>query len=385
MELIKVGVIGSGFMGVAHIEALRRIGGIEIVAIASDDLPKARSLAAQFEIPQIFEDWKKIIENDQVQVIHNCTPNHLHFDINKQAIQAGKHIISEKPLTVTAKESAELLKLLEKQPVVHAINFNYRMYPLMQQARAMVSNGEVGEIYLIHGHYLQDWLYYATDYNWRLEPELSGNSRAVADIGSHWCDLVQFISGLKIKRLCANLSTIHKTRHKPKHALESFKNKEQRAETDIELLKITTEDAASVLIELENGAQGVFTVSQISAGRKNRFWFEIDGSKKALSWNQEEPNQLWIGYRDKANEILIKDPSLMAEKARTFAHYPGGHPEGYPDGFKNLFARVYEFIRQGKNPAKDLTDFPTFVDGHIENRMVEAVLESNKKQKWVDV
>lgn len=385
MESIKTAVIGSGFMGAAHIEALRRIGGSEIRAIVSDDLPRANQLSSQFNIPLVLNDWRKIMDDGDIQVIHNCTPNHLHFEINKAAILAGKHVISEKPLTMTSRESAELIAHLKNRALVHAINFNYRMYPLIQQARSMVSRGELGDIYLAQGHYLQDWLFYASDYNWRLESGLSGQSRAVADIGSHWCDLVQFITGKRIQGLFARLKTIHPLRHKPKSAIETFKGKEQGQSADFEKIPIDTEDVASVIFELDNGAQGVFTVSQVSAGRKNHFWFEIDGSRKALSWNQEEPNQLWIGYRDKANEVLIKDPALLDEQARPFAHYPGGHPEGYPDGPKNLFARVYDFIRRGNDPHHDKTDFPTFEDGHWENKIVEAILDSHRKKQWVEM
>lgn len=385
MDSIKTAIIGSGFMGSAHIEALRRIGGVDIVAIASDDEPRARELANQFNISHVFQDWKKLIENKNIQAVHNCTPNHLHFEINQACILAGKHIISEKPLTISAIESQQLLDLLKKNPVVNAINFNYRMYPLIQHAKACVSKGELGDIFHVHGHYLQDWLFYQTDYNWRLETALSGSSRAIADIGSHWCDLIQFITGLKIKRVFADLTTIHETRHKPKTAVETFKGKEQLAASEYDNVEIKTEDVGSVLFHFENGAKGVFNVSQVSAGRKNQLWFEIDGSKKAISWNQEEPNQLWFGYREKPNEILIKDPSLLHETARAFAHYPGGHPEGYPDGPKNLFVLFYDFIRQGKNPLTDSTEFPTFADGHAENKIVEAVMKSNQNQRWIEI
>ncbi len=249
----------------------------------------------------------------------------------------------------------------------------------------MVGKGELGEIYLVHGHYLQDWLYYNTDYNWRLETEISGASRAVADIGSHWCDLVQFITGLKIKSVFADLITIHQTRKKSKKVVETFKGKEEAAAQEYEEMPIKTEDAGVVMLQFDNGARGVFTVSQVSAGRKNREWFEIDGSKKAMAWDQEEPNQLWVGYRERPNEIIIKDPSLLDETARKYAHYPGGHPEGYPDGPKNLFMNVYNFIRAGKDPRKDQPDFPTFADGHWENKIIEAVLKSNEAKKWVEI
>ncbi len=385
MQTIKTAVIGTGFIGPAHIEALQRVGGIEVVAIASREVERAKALAERYGISKVYDGWKEVIADQAVQVVHNCTPNNLHFEINKAAILAGKHIVSEKPLTMTSKESAELVKLAIKHGVVNAINFNYRFYPLIQHARAMVNKGQLGEIYLLHGHYLQDWLYYDTDYNWRLETAISGASRAVADIGSHWCDLVQFITGLKIESVFANLVTIHQTRKKPKRVLETFKGKEESAAQDYEKMPIKTEDAGIVMLQFENGARGVFTVSQVSAGRKNREWFEIDGSKKAIAWDQEEPNQLWVGYRERPNEIIIKDPSLLDETARKYAHYPGGHPEGYPDGPKNLFMNVYNFIRAGKDPRKDQPDFPTFADGYWEDKIIEAVLKSNKAKKWVAV
>ncbi len=197
--------------------------------------------------------------------------------------------------------------------------------------------------------------------------------------------LVQFITGSKIKKVFADLVTIHKTRKKPRQAVDTFKGKENEGNGKYDEIKIETEDAGSVLIQFENDVRGVFTVSQVSAGRKNHFWFEIDGSKKALAWNQEEPNQLWIGYREKSNEILIKDPALLSEEAREFAHYPGGHPEGYPEGPKNLFMKVYDFIRSGKDPVNSKPDFPTFEDGHWENKIVEAILKSSREEKWVEV
>lgn len=385
MNTIKVAVIGSGFMGAAHIEALRRVPGVDIVGLASIDAPRARELAAQFAIPQVYDDWEAILADEHVQAVHNCTPNNLHYAINKALIEAGKHVLSEKPLTLTSEESAELVRLAEERGVATAINFNYRFYPLIQQARGMVQRGEVGDVHLVHGHYVQDWLLYDTDYNWRLESGVSGASRAVADIGSHWCDLVQFITGLKIERVFGELFTVHEKRKKPTREVETFKGKEEGAAAEYDEVAIDTEDAGIVMMQFDNGARGVVTVSQVSAGRKNHEWFEIDGRQQALAWNQEAPNELWVGHRDRPNEILIKDPSLMDATARTYAHYPGGHPEGYPDGPKNLFRNFYRYIRDGRRPGRDAADFPTFADGHWEVQIVEAVLESYQRQAWVDV
>ena len=346
---IAAGVIGTGFIGPAHVEAARRLGNVDIVAVAEANEDLAKEKAAAMSIPKAYGSYQELLADDEIQVVHNCTPNHIHFQVNKDILAAGKHVISEKPLAMSTAESSELVRLANESGLVHAVDFNYRFYPLIQHARAMVQKGDVGDIFSIHGSYLQDWLFLETDWNWRLIPELSGDSRAIADIGSHWCDLLQFITGQTITKVLADLRTVHKTRMKPKKEVETYAGK-QLAPEDYEPQPINTEDYASVLFELSGGAHGVFTVSQVSAGRKNRVWFEIDGSKCALSWDQENPNEMWIGYRDKANEILAKDPALMHDVAREYAHYPGGHPEAYPDGPKNLFRNVYRAVEDGKMP-----------------------------------
>jgi predicted dehydrogenase len=383
MPPVNVAVIGSGFMGAAHIDALRRVPGVQVVAIASVDLPRAKEIAGQFGIPHVEEDWRVLLGRSDVHAVHNCTPNNLHFEVNRALIQARKHVLSEKPLTMTAAESAELVRIAREAGVVTAINFNYRGYPLVQQARGMVARGDLGNLFLVHGHYLQDWLLHDTDYNWRLESSVSGASRAVADIGSHWFDLVQFVTGRKITEVFAHLFRAHETRKKPKQAAETYKGKELDAPQEYQEVPIDTEDGGFVLLKLEGGLRGSLTVSQVSAGRKNRQWIEIDGSRTALAWDQEEPNELWVGRRDRANEILMKDPSLLDANARGYAHYPGGHPEGYPDGPRNLFGNLYRYIAAGKTPGRDPADFPTFEDGHAEVRIVEAVLRSDKQQAWV--
>ena len=388
MPPVNVAVVGSGFMGAAHVDALRRVPGVQVVAIASADLPRAKELAGQFGIPHVLEDWRELLGRDDVHAVHNCTPNNLHFEVNKALLEAGKHVLSEKPLTMTSQESAALVRLARQQAgkgVVTAINFNYRGYPLVQQARAAIARGDLGDLFLVHGHYLQDWLLYDTDYNWRLESKVSGASRAIADIGSHWFDLVQFVTGRKITDVYAHLFRVHETRKKPKQAVETYKGKEQGAPQEYDEVPIDTEDGGLVLLKLEGGLRGSLTVSQVSPGRKNRQWIEIDGSRSALAWDQESPNHLWMGHRDRANEVLMKDPSLLDPSARAFAHYPGGHPEGYPDGPRNLFGRLYAYIAAGKKPGTDKPDFPTFEDGHAEARIVDAVLQSHAHQTWVSV
>ncbi len=382
-KIIKAGIIGTGFIGPAHVEAARRLGNVEIVAVAEANQELADAKAEAMSIPNAYGDYKQMLADDAIQVVHNCTPNHLHFEINKDILAAGKHVISEKPLAMNTEQSSELVKLAEESNKICAVNFNYRFYPLIQHARAMVEAGDVGDVYAIHGSYLQDWLFYNTDWNWRLQPEMSGDSRAVADIGSHWCDLLQFICGQSITRVMADLRTVHPTRMKPKKEVETYAGKVLKPE-DYEEQPINTEDYASVLFELSGGAHGVFTVSQVSAGRKNRLYFEIDGSNCALSWDQESPNEMWIGYRDKANELLAKDPSLLHQDAREYAHYPGGHPEAYPDGPKNLFRNVYRAVAEGGSIPSN-PDWSTFLDGHKEVAICEAILASDKAKSWTDV
>lgn len=381
MSKIKAGIIGTGFIGPAHIEALRRLGFVEVAAVSERDQALADRKAAELSIPKAYGDYKQLLADPEIQVVHNCTPNHLHFGVNCDIIAAGKHLISEKPLAMNSTESRELVKRVDKAGVVNAINFNYRYMPLVQQARAMCQNhDDVGRVLAVQGSYLQDWLFKETDWNWRLVPELSGDSRAVADVGSHWCDLIQYVTGLKITRVMADLVTLHPTRKRPKVEVETYAGKVLKPE-DMEDVAIGTEDYASILLEFDSGAHGVMTVNQCAAGRKNRLFYEINGSKCGLSWDQEKPNELWVGHRDRPNEVLMKDPSLLYPEVREYAHYPGGHNEAYPDGPKNLFRNVYGFIAGNRKGG----DFATFLDGHNEIAICDAVLKSGKAKQWVDV
>jgi len=381
MQKIKAGIIGTGFIGPAHVEALRRLGTVEVAAVAERDADLAQAKAEELSIPKSYGDYRQLLADPDIQVVHNCTPNHLHFEVNRDILAAGKHIVSEKPLAMNSTESRELVQLAEQAGVVHAIDFNYRYMPLVQQARLMCQEKkDVGRVLAVHGSYLQDWLHQETDWNWRLMPELSGESRAMADIGSHWCDLIQFITGLKIVRVMADLVTIHPKRMRPKVDVKTYEGKVLKPE-DLEEVSIKTEDYGSILLEFDSGAHGVLTVNQCAAGRKNRLHYEIDGSQCALSWDQEQPNELWIGRRDEPNQVLMKDPSLLYEEVREYAHYPGGHNEAYPDGPKNLFRNVYGHIA-GDRPGGD---YATFVDGHNEIAICDAVLKSSQAKQWMAV
>ena len=382
MEKIKAGVIGTGFIGPAHIEALRRLGFVDIVGLAECSDEMAREKADALHIPESYGDYRALLDDKAVQVIHICSPNYLHYDMAKAALEAGKHVVCEKPLAISVDQARDLVHIAEKTGLVNAINFNVRYYPLMRQVKTMVAKGDLGEIFAVHGSYLQDWLFHATDYNWRLETELSGDLRAVADIGTHWMDLITYVTGLRIKSVFADLATFHKLRKKPLKPVETYAGK-LLAPEDYEDIPIATEDYATILFRFENDARGVLTVNQVAAGRKNQAQFEIDGSKQAVAWQSETPNALWIGKRDGNNETMIKDPSLAYAEARDLMNYPGGHTEGFPDTFKQLYQEVYAAVRQGKMP--DVPLFPCFRDGLHELVVCEKIQESHQKGQWVSV
>jgi predicted dehydrogenase len=384
MAEIKSGIIGTGFIGPAHVEAVRRLGYVEIAALAEAGQQLAEQKAAALSIPKAYGDWRELLADPEIRVVHICTPNTMHYPIAKEALKAGKAVFCEKPLAMNSTESAELVRLAEEAGLPNAVDFNYRFYPLNQEVRARVQSGEAGMPRVITGSYLQDWLLLATDYNWRIEPENGGKSRAVADVGSHWCDLISFITGQKFTRVFADLAVIHKTRMKPKKAIETYAGKELAPE-DYEPVPITTEDYGTVLFEMDGGARGTFTVCQVSPGRKNRLYYEIDCETAAFAFDQEDVERLWIGRRDSANQVLMRDGSILSPEARKYTSYPGGHPEGYPDGLKNFMSTFYGFVLAGKDPRKEKPDFPTFADGHAEIAIVEAVLASSEKQAWTEV
>lgn len=378
---LQVGVVGTGFIGPAHIEALRRLG-ISVKGVVGSSAERAASKATALRLDTVYASFEAMIADPDIHVVHITSPNHLHYPQVKAALLAGKHVVCEKPLAMNATESAELVALAKQQRRVNAVNFNIRFYPLAHEARARVQRGDLGSPYIIQGSYLQDWLLYPTDWNWRLEPGLGGDMRAVADIGSHWLDLMTFITGLRVEAVCADFATFLPTRRKPTTPIDTFTGKLQTA-AQFEEQPIHTEDYATILMRFAGGARGVVTVSQVSAGRKNRLYFEIDGAASSLVWDSERPNELWVGHRDRPNELLIKDPALLDPSARQFASYPGGHAEGFPDTFKQLYVAVYRYLDAGDFDAKP--DFPTFEDGHYELILGEAILRSARESRWIAI
>ncbi len=380
MKTLKTAVLGTGFVGRVHLEGISRVGGVELYAIGEPEVAKAEKLAAEFGAEKVEGDYRKLLEDPTLDAVHVCTPNALHFPMAKNALLAGKHVLCEKPLATSVAEAAELVKIAAEKKLRNATFHNLRYYPMVQQMRRMREDGDLGEILVVQGTYSQDWLLYDTDWNWRIDSKENGPSRCLADIGSHWCDMAEHITGQRITSLCADLQTFHKTRKRPKGPIETFAGKTLRPEDYVEI-PIDTEDFGSVMFRMGDRTRGVYTASQVSAGCKNGLRIEIYGTKCGVAWNQERPDELWIGNRNTNNQILIKDPSLMKASARSYADLPGGHSEGYDDTFKQVFRRFYASIA---DPSA-APEYPTFADGLRGLTILECELKSNASHAWVDV
>jgi predicted dehydrogenase len=377
---LTAGIVGTGFMGVAHTEALRRLG-IKINGIVGSTPERAQQKAAQVNLPPVVDSLEALLVDPAIQVVHITTPNHLHYDQVRAVIDAGKHVVCEKPLAVSVAEGEDLVARASAAGVLHAVCFNQRYYPLVHQAHTMVAHGELGDVKLITGGYLQDWLLLETDWNWRLVAEKGGSLRAVADIGSHWFDNIEFITGDRVTQVIADLHTFHQTRSHPLGEVETF-SAHTVGDVDRVTEDVASDDAAGMLFRMSNGARGTATVSQVSAGRKNFLNWEIDCSQKAISWNTENPENLWIGHRGQPNEIMKRDAGLMHPIAAATSAYPAGHVEGYPDTFRALFNDVYAHVLSG---GEGQAVYPTFADGLRSLMVCDAIGESSGTGTWVTV
>jgi len=382
MKTIKVGLIGTGYIGVVHLEMLRRLGSVEVVAVADPNGDLARRTAERFGVPKVYADSASLIADKEIEVVHDCAPNNVHFDINAGAIRAGKEVLSEKPLALDSGESGELVALAEKHGALTAIDFCYRYYPVVQEAAARANRGDLGVVRAFVGHFLQDWLLYESDYSWRLDPTVAGRANVVADLGSHWCDLVQFVTGQKIAEVMAELHTCVPKRLKPTGGVLSF-GAGRAGET--EEVDITLDDYAALFLKLENGARGNFTTCQAAAGRKVDLELQVFGSKESYAWSHVHPNALWIGHREKANEVFYESSSLQEEGTRRYAALPTGHPMGYHDALYNLFRDFYEAVAAKREGKPFRTTFPDFRTGHEMMCIVDAAVESDRLGRWVKV
>ncbi len=380
MRKIKAAVIGTGFIGKAHIEAIRRIGFAEIGAIVQHDQQKADAVAKSLSIPKAYGDYMEMLQDDEIEVVHNCTPNHLHYEINKQCLLHGKHLLSEKPLTLTTEQSRSLYELASQKKLIAGVNYNYRQFPMIQQLKSMIKDQDLGSVNIIRGSYLQDWLLYQTDYNWRMDPRFGGATRAISDIGSHLYDLVQYVSELRIEEVMGDISIVYPERLKPVNAAgQSFQGS---ADGPLEPVQVHTEDYCSVFVKFNNGTKGVLTVSQVAAGKKNALEIHIDGSKASASWHQEEPFRLLLGYRDKARETYLRDPGLLKESAQQYVHYPGGHEEGWTDSLKNMMHNFYQAVMDGTPLPHSVASIR---DGYQIMLINDAILKSAQTKTWQKV
>jgi predicted dehydrogenase len=371
---VRIGIAGTGFIGAVHARSAR-LAGARLIGVAAGSLQSARLAAAALGAETAFESAEALVESPDVDVVHICSPNHSHVALAEAALAAGKHVICEKPLALDAAGAERLTAAAAASGRIAAVPFVYRYYPTAREARVRVAEGTTGPLRLIHGSYLQDWLLMPTDDNWRVDEQLGGASRAFADIGSHWCDLAEFISGHRISRVCARTMTAlpERSRSEPHAAFQSV-NGHGGARA------VTTEDVAVVQFETDLGAVGATVISQVSAGRKNRLLLELDGAHEALEFNQEEPESLWVGTREYA-KLIKRDPEALSEAARRYAVLPGGHPQGYGDCFNAFVAEVYDAAATGEIPD----GMPQFTDGLRAARLTDAVLASAREKRWVEL
>jgi predicted dehydrogenase len=380
MPIIKTAIVGTGFMGKVHTENVRRLGNVEVAAIVGSRPETAQKFAATWNIPFATSSLGDVLKRPEINAVHICTPNADHFPMSLAAINSGKAVLCEKPLTLDVTEARQLVAAAEEKKAINCVQHNLRYYPVVQQIRQMVAAGDLGDILIVQGTYSQDWLLYETDWNWRLDSKFNGKLRVMGDIGSHWMDMIQHTTGLQITAVCAELATFHQTRRRPKGSVETFSGK-KTSTADYESFTVDTEDFGMVMLKLGDRARGAFTVSQMSAGRKNRFAFEIFGTKAGVSWDQEQPDSLWIGHRNEPNQSIVKDASLLYPAAATFADLPGGHSEGYDDAHKQVFKRFYAKLADPSAPV----EYPTFQDGLRGMILLEKVAESAARQAWVTV
>ncbi len=376
---IGTAVIGSGFIGTVHVEALRRIG-VRVVGLLESSPELGAERAAALGLPKAYASLAELLADDAVQVVHVTSPNELHHPQVKEILAAGRHVVCEKPLAMTSAESAELVALAAASGLVNAVNFNIRFYPLNQHVASLVRDGGLGDVRLITGHYFQDWLLFDTDWNWRLEKDQGGALRAVGDIGSHWLDLTSFLTGRRVEVVMADLTTFIPVRRKPAGPVVTFSTERSADTIPVE---IHTEDVATILLRFEGGARGSVAISQLSPGRKNSLTYQVDGSSSAVAWDSEQPDQLWIGHRDRPNELLLRNPALMSAEGVAAARLPGGHVEGFADTFGAAFTAVYADVAAG-HPS-ERPPYATFADGHEEMLVGDAVLESSRTGRWVAV
>jgi len=377
MKINSAAVIGTGFIGTVHVESIRRTG-VQVKGVLAGNTQSTKAGATKLQVDTAYESLDQICDDKDVSVVHVTSPNALHYEQVKHLLTAGKHVVCEKPLALSAKEGSELVELAKKTGLVNATCFNTRFYPMVHEAKHLISSNLIGTPRYVKGHYHQDWLTLETDWNWRLESEKAGELRAVADIGSHLIDQIGFVTGLKVTEVFADLHTLVSVRQKPTGPVQTFTIDSTSVR---EPVTMSSDDAAGILLRFSNGARATISISQISSGRKNSINWEISGPDGSLAFDSENPEQLWIGHRGRANEVLHKDPGMLSPDAAKTAFYPGGHVEGFSETFRGLFERVYEDINNGTQSHS----YPTFADGVKSLEITDAIAQSSKNSAWVKI
>jgi len=377
---LRAGVIGTGFIGPVHIEALKRIN-VEVTAICGSD--GAHRVADAWHIPLVFDGYnaQALIDCPEVDVVHITSPDVRHHEQAIAAIRAGKHVVCEKPLALNTEQTREIVALAARSDRVFAVNYNIRFYPMMLQLREWIASGELGDIIHINGHYFQDWLLHETDFNWRVLKTEAGPLRVVSDIGSHWMDLACFVMGTEIHKVFADLHIHHATRKRPKGSVETF-SKQSPSAGEWESIPIETFDFGQVLLHFDNGAKGNLSVSQVACGRKNQVRLEVYGTRKSAWWDSQNPNYLEVGQRDSMNQVLMRNGPGMGGEVQRYMDYPAAHNEGFPDSFKMLYRNVYAHIRGDRSIERLYADAR---EGHRELAICDAILESAEHSTWANV
>jgi len=368
-----IAILGTGMIGAVHRRAAL-LAGASIRGVMASSPERAKQAAQDWGVPKAYADIAEVVADPQVHVVHVCTPNHLHRAMAQAALEAGKHVICEKPLATTLEDAQALAALAASTGLVATVPFVYRYHPVVREARARIAQGELGPLRLIHGSYLQDWLLDPASNNWRVDPKLGGTSRVFADIGSHWCDLVEWVSGERFVDVSAAFETVIAERAVA--AGKSFATPAAGGEVQA----VSSEDVAAAMFKTSGGTLASLTVSQVSAGRRNRLWFEIDGGKASVAFDQEDSERLWMGYPDQREVTFYRGPGAGSAEQRRLSTLPAGHAQGYAQCFESFVADTYQAI-DGERPE----GLPTFDDGLRSAQIVDRVIASARSRAWTRI
>jgi predicted dehydrogenase len=370
---LRAAVVGTGFIGRVHVRSAR-LAGAQVLGVAASTPERSAEAAQSLEVPRTYATAMDAVKDQEVDVIHICTPNALHMEVAQAALEAGKHVVCEKPLATSLHDARVLTELAKSKGLVGTVPFINRYHPMVREAHARVQSDETGKLYLIQGSYLQDWLMQAGDTNWRVDVAAGGASRAFADIGSHLCDLLEWITGERFTTLIASLGTPIAQR-----SAAASRVAFQASGAVTETKPVSTEDVACLILRTNRGTLASLTISQVSAGRKNRLWFEVDGAQQSVMFDLESPEQLWLGRRE-GTTLLVRDPSQGSAEQRRLAFLPAGHAQGWGDCFEAFVRDTYAAIRGEAHAG-----LPTFSDGARSMSIVEAVLRSSATNQWTAI